>query len=171
MKSISFSIALERGRNFKYHLNRSIRADVATYRYNVAFGSLHMQQLYGSDHLRDDQWMIQNCAAKINTTVFSLYLFESYFNLRNIRLVKIFNYFSHYSQYFILLAVIAIDLIDIQLRQVWKVDQLAEISVGPPSQVNVLVSECHASGMHVCKEGLAGNKKTTPRLACVFWAT
>jgi hypothetical protein len=48
---------------------RSIRAEVVTYHYDAAFGSLHTQQLHGFDELCNDQGIIRNCSAKINTTV------------------------------------------------------------------------------------------------------
>jgi hypothetical protein len=58
-----------------YSFKRSIR--VVTYRLGAAFGSLHMQQLHGFDKLRNDQGIIRNRSAKIDTTVVSLYLPES----------------------------------------------------------------------------------------------
>jgi hypothetical protein len=53
---------------------RFIRAEVVTYRLDVAFGSLHTQQLDGFDESRNDQGNIQNYSAKISTIVASLYL-------------------------------------------------------------------------------------------------
>jgi hypothetical protein len=51
---------------------RSIRAEVVTYRWDVAFVFLHTQQLRGFDESRNDQGIIQNRSAKINTIGVSL---------------------------------------------------------------------------------------------------
>jgi hypothetical protein len=53
---------------------RSIGAEVVTYRLDVAFGSLLMQQLHGFDELRNDQPAIRNRSAKIERISVSLYL-------------------------------------------------------------------------------------------------
>jgi hypothetical protein len=45
-------------------LKRYIRAEVVTYRLDVAFGFLHTQQLRGFDESRNDQGITQNCNAK-----------------------------------------------------------------------------------------------------------
>jgi hypothetical protein len=58
----------------------SIRAEVVTYRLDVAFGFLHTQQLRGFDESRNDQGIIQNFSVKINTTIASLYRPASSFN-------------------------------------------------------------------------------------------
>jgi hypothetical protein len=42
----------------------------------VAFGFLHSQQLRGFDELRNDQGVIHNRSAKINTTAASLYQYS-----------------------------------------------------------------------------------------------
>jgi hypothetical protein len=52
---------------------RSIRVEVVTYRLDVAFESLHSQRLHGFDELRNDQGVIRNRSAKIDTTAVSLY--------------------------------------------------------------------------------------------------
>jgi hypothetical protein len=39
---------------------RSLRAEVVTYRSDLVFGSLHMQQLHGFDELLIDQGIIRN---------------------------------------------------------------------------------------------------------------
>jgi hypothetical protein len=62
---------------------RYIRAEVVTYRLDVAVGSLHTQQLHGFDESRNDQVIIQNFSAKINTVAALLYLLASYFIFRN----------------------------------------------------------------------------------------
>jgi hypothetical protein len=49
---------------------RSICAEVVTYRLDVAFGSLHMQQLHGFDELRNDQGIIQNRSVKIKQLLY-----------------------------------------------------------------------------------------------------
>jgi hypothetical protein len=67
---------------------RSIRAEVVTYRLDVVFGSLHTQQLRGLDESRNDQGIIQNRSAKINTTVASLYQPASPFSFRILRLAQ-----------------------------------------------------------------------------------
>jgi hypothetical protein len=54
---------------------------MVTYRFNVAFGSLHMQQLHGFDKLRNDQGIIHNRGVKIDTIAVSLYLSASYISL------------------------------------------------------------------------------------------
>jgi hypothetical protein len=59
---------------------RFIRAEVVTYRLDVAFEFLHTQQLRGFDESRNDQEIIKNRSAKINTTVASLYLPVSSFS-------------------------------------------------------------------------------------------
>jgi hypothetical protein len=38
-----------------FNFERHIRAEVVTYRLDVAFGSLHMKQLHDFDELRNDQ--------------------------------------------------------------------------------------------------------------------
>jgi hypothetical protein len=60
-----------------FTFERSIRAEGVTYRLDLAFGSLHTQQLHGFDEFRNDQGIIQNRSAKINTTETSNYLPES----------------------------------------------------------------------------------------------
>jgi hypothetical protein len=55
-----------------FTFERSISAEVVTYRLDVAFGSLHMQQLHGIDELRNDHGVIQNRSVKIEKTVVSL---------------------------------------------------------------------------------------------------
>jgi hypothetical protein len=57
-----------------FTFERSIRAEVVTYRLDVLFGFLHTQQLRGLDESCNDQVIIQNSTAKINTIAASLYL-------------------------------------------------------------------------------------------------
>jgi hypothetical protein len=45
---------------------------LVTYRFDVAFGSLHMQQLHGFDELRNDRGIIRNRGAEIDTAALSL---------------------------------------------------------------------------------------------------
>jgi hypothetical protein len=52
---------------------RSTSAAVATYRLNVAFGSLHMQQLHGFDELRNDQGIIRNRSEKKKSSRVTLF--------------------------------------------------------------------------------------------------
>jgi hypothetical protein len=68
---------------------RPIRAEVVTYRLDVAVGSLYMQQLHGFDELRNDQVTIQNRSVKMDTAVISLYISASYFRFRLLPLAKI----------------------------------------------------------------------------------
>jgi hypothetical protein len=56
-----------------FTFERSIRAEVVTFRFDGAVGFLHTQQLLGFDESRDDQRFIQNRSAKINTTAVTLY--------------------------------------------------------------------------------------------------
>jgi hypothetical protein len=71
-----------------FTFKRFIRAEVATFRLDGAFGSLQTQQLRGFDGSRNDQGIIQNHRAKINTTVTSLYLPESSLSSRILRLAQ-----------------------------------------------------------------------------------
>jgi hypothetical protein len=71
-----------------FTFKRSIRAEVVTYRLDVAFGSLHTQQLHEFDELCNDQRIIQNGSASIDTTVASLYLLASSFSFRILRQAK-----------------------------------------------------------------------------------
>jgi hypothetical protein len=74
MYSISFFKTWNGVEIIIFPFERYIRAKVVTYRYDVAFGSLHTQQLHGFDEMRNDQGVIQNRSAKIDKTVASLYL-------------------------------------------------------------------------------------------------
>jgi hypothetical protein len=56
---------------------------------DVALGSLHMQQLHGFDKLRDDQGVIRNRSAKIDTTAVSIHLSALSFSFRFLPLAKI----------------------------------------------------------------------------------
>jgi hypothetical protein len=67
---------------------RYIRAEVVTYRLDVAFGSLHTQQLHGFDELRNDQGIIQNRSAKIDKMTASFYLPSSHSSFRLLRLTQ-----------------------------------------------------------------------------------
>jgi hypothetical protein len=49
-----------------FTFERSIRAEVATYRLDVAFGSLYTQQLHGFDKLRNDQGIIKKTTPSMN---------------------------------------------------------------------------------------------------------
>jgi hypothetical protein len=69
-----------------FTFERSIRAEVVTYRLDVVLGSLHTQQLHGFDEFCNDQAIIQNRSAKMNTTASSLYLPASPFSLQILRL-------------------------------------------------------------------------------------
>jgi hypothetical protein len=69
-----------------FTFERSIRAEVVTYRLDDVFGFLHTQQLRGFDESRYDQGIIQNCSVKIKTIVASLYLPASNFIFRILRL-------------------------------------------------------------------------------------
>jgi hypothetical protein len=71
-----------------FTFERFICAEVVTYRLNVIFGFLHTQQLHDFDESRNDQGIIQNRTAKINTIVASLYLPASYSNFRILRLAQ-----------------------------------------------------------------------------------
>jgi hypothetical protein len=71
-----------------FTFERSICAEVVTYRLDVVFGFLHTQQLRCFDESRNDQGIIQNRSAKINTTGASLYLPASYFSFRVLRLAQ-----------------------------------------------------------------------------------
>jgi hypothetical protein len=51
--------------------------EVGTYRLDVAFGSLHMQQLHGFDDLLNDQKVIRNRSAQIDITVATLFIFSA----------------------------------------------------------------------------------------------
>jgi hypothetical protein len=67
-----------------FTFKRPIRAEVVTYLLDLAFGSLHMQQIHGFDEFRNDQGIIRNCTAQINITTVPLYLSESYFSFHYI---------------------------------------------------------------------------------------
>jgi hypothetical protein len=71
-----------------FSYERSIRAEVVTYRLDVVFGSPHTQQLRGFDESRNDQGIIQNHSTKINTKVASLYLPASSLTFRILRLAQ-----------------------------------------------------------------------------------
>jgi hypothetical protein len=71
-----------------FTFERSIRAEVVTYRLDVAFGFLHTQQLRGFDEPRNDQGIIQNRSVKINIITPSLHLPASYFSFRILRLAQ-----------------------------------------------------------------------------------
>jgi hypothetical protein len=71
-----------------FTFERYIRAKVVTYRLDVVFGFLHTQQLRRFDEPRNDQGIIQDRSAKINTMATSLYLPASYFIFRILRLAK-----------------------------------------------------------------------------------
>jgi hypothetical protein len=62
-----------------FTFKRSIRAEVINYRLDVVVGSLHTQQLHGFDEFCDDQVIIQNLSAQINTALAYLCLLASYF--------------------------------------------------------------------------------------------
>jgi hypothetical protein len=62
--------------NFTFE--RSIRTEVVTYRLDVAFGSLHTQQLHGIDELRNDQAITKNRSAEIDKMAASFYLPASF---------------------------------------------------------------------------------------------
>jgi hypothetical protein len=82
-------INVERGRNYHFYLQTVHPRGDVTYRFGVVFGSLRMQQLHGFDELLNDQGVIQNCGAKIDTTAASLHWSASYFKFRFLRLAKI----------------------------------------------------------------------------------
>jgi hypothetical protein len=85
--SLFFSLELETGSTFIiFTFERSIRAEVVTYRLDVVFGSLHAQQPCGFDELRNDEGIIRNRSAKISNTVASHYLPAYSFNFRILRL-------------------------------------------------------------------------------------
>jgi hypothetical protein len=63
-----------------FTFERSIRAEVITYRLDVAFGFLHTQQLSGFDESRNDQCIIKNCSAKIATITASLFSVFEFFD-------------------------------------------------------------------------------------------
>jgi hypothetical protein len=67
---------------------RYIRAEVVTYRLDVAFGSLHTLQLHCFDELRHDQGIIQNRSAEIGKMAASLYLPSSHSSFRFLRLIQ-----------------------------------------------------------------------------------
>jgi hypothetical protein len=52
---------------------RFIRVELVTCRLDVAFGSLHTQQLHGLDESCNDQGIIRNRSAKTDKTSVSLY--------------------------------------------------------------------------------------------------
>jgi hypothetical protein len=83
-----FSRAFERGRNNHVHLQTDMRAEVVTFRFDVAFGSLLVQELTGFDELRNDQGMIRSCTAKTITIMVSLYLSASCLSFWLLRLAK-----------------------------------------------------------------------------------
>jgi hypothetical protein len=72
--------------NFTFE--RSIRAEVVTYRLVVVLGFLHTQQLRGFDESRNDQSITQNRSVKISTIASSLYLPASCSSFRILRLAK-----------------------------------------------------------------------------------
>jgi hypothetical protein len=77
--SIPFTEKVEWGRKFEFFtFERSIREGVVTFRLDVAFGSLHMQQLHGFDELRKDQGIIQNRSARIDKTSVLFYISAAY---------------------------------------------------------------------------------------------
>jgi hypothetical protein len=71
-----------------FFFERSIRAEVVTYRLYVAFGFLHTQQLRGFDESRNNQVIIQNRSFKISTIAASLHLPSSYSSFRILRLAQ-----------------------------------------------------------------------------------
>jgi hypothetical protein len=71
-----------------FTFEQSIRAEVVTYRLDVAFWFLHTQQLRGFDVSHNDQGVIQNRSVKIIIIVASLYLPASYLSFRIIRLAQ-----------------------------------------------------------------------------------
>jgi hypothetical protein len=71
---------------------RSIRAEVVTYRFDVAFGSLLMQQLHGLDELYNGQGVIRNRTAKRKKMMVSLHFSVSSFSfLRQTKIIKLMN--------------------------------------------------------------------------------
>jgi hypothetical protein len=81
------SLELGTGRIF-FSIERSIRAEVVTYRYDAVLGSLHTQQLHGFDELCNVQGIIHKLSVTINTTFASLYLPAFYFTSRILRQTK-----------------------------------------------------------------------------------
>jgi hypothetical protein len=71
-----------------FTFGRSIRAEVVTYRLDVAFGFLHTQQLHDFDESRNNHGIIQNLSSKINTIAASFYLPASYLSFRILRLAQ-----------------------------------------------------------------------------------